>query len=140
MKRWNLFIDDERVMSDIKWAPLIIQEKYRNEDFVVCRSKLEVIMAIFDHEKTLPSFISFDHDLGEGEPSGHEIAKWIVESDLSGLMSMPEDFDFCVHSKNPVGKVNIEEYLRGYLRHKDYEKVQGRRDNMSAVAEKDYEV
>ena len=71
----------------------------------------------------MPDFISFDHDLGIDEneqllPSGYDFAKWIIESDLDGVISISSTFRYKVHSQNPVGKKNITELLDGYFRHK----------------------
>jgi len=64
-----------------------------------------------------PSFISFDHDLGDGL-TGYDCAKWLVEYDLeTGLM--PADFSFYVHSQNPVGASNIKNLLNSYMRNKE---------------------
>ena len=64
----------------------------------------------------IPSFISFDNDLGENEngilPDGYACAKWLVyESglDLSKLK-------FNVHSANPIAKLQIESLLKNYLK------------------------
>jgi len=112
---WNLFIDDERSLNDVTWAPWYVKEKYHNEKWVICRNKMQVIQAIFDHDKNVPNFISFDHDLGENEPTGYDILKWVIEFDMDGIITMPQDFDFHVHSKNTIGKQNIEDYLDNYL-------------------------
>lgn len=97
---YYLFLDDERyppddgklwhiarTMDDVKW--------------------------LFER-KGCPSFISFDHDLGDDQPSGMDIAKWIIESDLDCEI-IPPNFAFYVHSQNPVGKANIEGLLNQYL-------------------------
>jgi hypothetical protein len=102
--KWNMFIDDERFPAD------------DGKDWVICRTKMQVISAIFDHDKIAPSFISFDHDLGENEQTGYDIAKWIVEADMDGIISIPINFQFYVHSQNPIGKQNIETYLNNYLK------------------------
>lgn len=115
MMYWNMFIDDERSLNDVTWAPWHVIEKYRNEKWIVCRNKMQVIQAIFDHDKNVPNFISFDHDLGENEPTGYDILKWIVNFDMDGIITMPQDLKFYVHSKNMVGKKNIEVYLDNYL-------------------------
>lgn len=112
---WNLFIDDERNLEDVTWASWQVREKYRNEEWEICRSMMEVISAIFHHDKEVPSFISFDHDLGENESTGYSIAKWIVEMDMDGVVKIPKEFDFYVHSQNPIGKANIESYLNKYM-------------------------
>lgn len=114
---WNLFIDDERELADVSWAPWQVQEKYRNEEWVVCRSRAAVYSAIY--QKGVPSYISFDHDLGENFDTGFDIVKMIVNMDLDGFREIPENFSFYVHSKNPVGKKNIEEYINNYMNHKE---------------------
>lgn len=63
-----------------------------------------------------PRFISFDHDLG-GEDTSMEIVKWLVEMDMNmHYILIPSNFEFNVHSANPVGKANIEGYLNSYLK------------------------
>lgn len=64
-----------------------------------------------------PEFISFDHDLGDAKAkTGFDIAKWMTERDMneSGQF-IPGNFDFFVHSANPVGAKNIEGLLNNYL-------------------------
>lgn len=66
------------------------------------------------------SYISFDHDLGDGVPTGHDLAKWLVDKDLdAGGKFIPTDFGFNVHSANPVGRANIEALLSSYLKHRE---------------------
>ena len=115
---WNLFIDDERYLADVTWAPWEVQEKYRNEEWVICRNRQDVILTIMS--RGMPSYISFDHDLGQDEPTGHAIAQLIVDWDMNDrYYSLPADFAFYVHSKNPVGKANIEGLLNNYLEFKN---------------------
>ena len=45
---WNLFLDDERELSDVTWAPWQIREKYRNETWVVCRSYGDAMIEILN--------------------------------------------------------------------------------------------
>lgn len=117
---WNLFIDDERTLADVTWAPGHVQEKYRNEEWVVCRN----VQAAFDEifNRGMPSFISFDHDLGQNELTGYDLTKVLVEDALvleDEFYQFPQNFDFYVHSKNPIGKANIEGLLNNYLKHRD---------------------
>jgi hypothetical protein len=84
---------------------------------MIARSAAQAIALV--EARGMPSFVSFDHDLGlnaDGSlaPSGHDFAKWLIEEDLSGRR-LPDEFEFVVHSANPVGKKNIEGLLRGYL-------------------------
>ena len=119
MTNWFLFLDDERNPTDAVWAPSHIYEKYKNDDWHICRDKMSVIQAIFSHDKIAPNFMSFDHDLGENQSTGYEVAKWIVEMDMNGVIQIPSDFTFYVHSKNPVGAKNIQMYLDNYLKLKN---------------------
>ncbi len=104
--KYKLFVDDERFPPD-------------NEDpcarWIIVRNMKEAQHVI--QTMGFPIFISWDHDLGADTPSGHDIAKWIVDYDLDNDV-IPEGFDFYVHSQNPVGADNIEGLLRGYMKHK----------------------
>lgn len=117
---WNLFIDDERNLEDVTWAPWQVQEKYRNEEWVIVRNYGDAIVEVFN--RGFPSYISFDHDLGDNSKTGYDIAKQLVENDMiSGeresrkSYKFSADFDFYVHSKNPVGAENIRNYLSNYF-------------------------
>lgn len=101
---WRLFIDDERFPSD------------KDGDMIIARTLEEVKDLVSD--LGMPKFVTFDHDLGEGEYTGYDIAKWMVDMDLDTMIKLPDDFDFYVHSQNPRGKENIEGLLRGYLEFK----------------------
>lgn len=101
----KLYIDDIRTPKD--------------SSFKVIRSFDEAVK--FIQEFGIPEYISFDHDLGCDKngielESGYDFAKWLVEADLDGLYHFPKNFNFNVHSANPVGKVNIESILNNYLK------------------------
>lgn len=103
----KLYLDDLRKLPD--------------NSFYLARSYRDAINYV--KEYGIPSFISFDHDLGVDSnnillPSGYDFAKWLVEMDLENLYTFPKDFDFIVHSANPVGKNNIEAILNNYLHFK----------------------
>lgn len=121
---WNLFLDDERELADVTWAPWQVREKYRNEEWVIARSYGDAMIEIL--HRGFPKFVSFDHDLGHEKYSGYDLAKQLVENNIiSGdresrqSYKFFDDFDFYVHSQNPVGKANIEGLLNNYLKHKD---------------------
>ncbi len=93
-----------------------------NESYYLVRSCDEAIL--FVEEYGIPSFISFDHDLGLDEnnqlaKTGFDFAKWLVEMDLNNIFLFPENFSFYVHSANSVGKENIHSYLTNYLKFKN---------------------
>ena len=122
---WNLFLDDERNLEDITWAPWQVREKYLNEDWVVVRSYGDAMIEVLN--RGYPKFISFDHDLAdEAKYTGHDLAKQLVENDIiSGDLEsrkrykFAENFDFYVHSQNPIGKQNIEGFLNNYLKQRE---------------------
>ncbi|MGE4382461.1 MAG: cyclic-phosphate processing receiver domain-containing protein [Arcobacter sp.] len=89
-----------------------------NDYDVIVRSYNEAIE--FVKNKGIPSFISFDHDLGCNEKgnvlkSGYDFAKWLVEMDIENIYKFPNDFSFEIHSANPIGKNNINSILNNYL-------------------------
>lgn len=94
----KLFIDDERIPA--------------TDDWCIVRSSEDAIKWI--SKNGIPSYISFDHDLG-GEDNSMIIVNWIVEQVLDEKLFFPESFDFYVHSQNPVGKENIENLLTNLL-------------------------
>ena len=86
--------------------------------FIVVRSFVEAVQYVQNHG--FPSYVSFDHDLGDNdEKTGYDFAKYLVDLDLNGIMKMPDNFDFNVHSANPVGAANIKNYMENYIRYRD---------------------
>jgi hypothetical protein len=104
---YSLFIDDERFPPDSD-----------GRDWIIARDWDDVQAVIREHG--MPDFISFDHDLGDHTHSGHEIIKFIIELDMDGdpVFCIPADFEFYVHSQNPIGKANITGYIQSYMRSK----------------------
>jgi hypothetical protein len=100
MEAWKLFIDDERFPAE--------------DGFVIARSVAEAQALIL--KNGCPTYIAFDNDLGEGQPEGYDLAKWLVEMDMDGKVEIPNDFSFYVHSQNSRAMENIPAYLNGYLK------------------------
>ena len=98
---YKLFLDDERFPVDDSW--------------VIVRSYDEAVSYVKEHG--MPSFISWDHDLGDKSLTGHDFAKWLVDYDLDNDL-ITKDFSFYVHSANPVGAANIKNLLDSYLSYK----------------------
>lgn len=96
---YKLFIDDERFPVD--------------DDWVIARSTNEAIFAI--RLNGMPSFISFDHDLG-GNDTSRVFIKWLLDELLDGNEQLPPDFDFAVHSQNPIGADWIQSTMLGIIR------------------------
>src|SRR5574343_1662990 len=104
---YSLFIDDERFPPE---------KSVR--DFAIARTSQEAINMM--KEYVCPEFISFDHDLG-GDDTAVIVVNWMINKDLDrrsyGIddLFIPNDFQFDVHSQNPVGAKNIRELLNSYL-------------------------
>lgn len=99
----NVFIDDERHPPE-SWK----------ESYVVIRNMKDFKQYV--EKFGCPTFISFDHDLGDNEPTGHDIVKFMVEKDLNmNGKFIPVGFKWRVHSQNPVGAWNISHLLNNYI-------------------------
>ena len=115
-------VDDLLMKNDFNYEEILYLDdirfpQYVNE-YIIVRNYKEAVE--FVEMYGIPRQISFDHDLGMDEdgnilPSGYDFAKWLVEMGMNGRYTIPEDFEFTVHSANPVGKENIESYLNNYL-------------------------
>lgn len=116
---YALFIDDERM------PPAQLPEGCTR--WIIARTLDEVRTTLRCHGS--PLHVSFDHDLGAAQPSGHEIAKALIAADLDarsdvsapsddarGLRgALPAGFTYSVHSMNPVGAENIARLMARYL-------------------------
>lgn len=104
----KLFLDDER------YPP------YGQTDWRIARD-MSMAQFICMKEMNKVQFISFDHDLGQSKegivnPTGYDFAKWLVNVNLEGKYGyLPKNFQFTVHSQNPVGKENIEKLMNNFL-------------------------
>lgn len=98
---YKMFLDDLRDVN----------QYYPNEEFIVCRTYQEAVDYVKEHG--IPSFVSFDHDLGdtenENEETGYTFAKFLIDHMMDNQIAKP--FDYHVHSANPVGAMNIIAYL-----------------------------
>jgi len=96
----KMFIDDERF-------PVY-------ETFVICRSSDEAIK--FMEQNGIPEEISFDHDLG-GDDTSIKVINWMENALLDGKVEFPENFQYSVHSQNPIGAANIRNKMEGLVAH-----------------------
>lgn len=97
---WKLFIDDERFpVDETGWH---IARDFDDACFLVIK-------------KGIPSYISFDHDLGQG-PTGAAFAEWLINYMLDNDLRFPIDFDYFVHSQNPIGSDNIRGKMDSAIR------------------------
>lgn len=127
-----LFLDDERIPSDVTWI-LIGGVGHQSTEWIVVRSYDDAVAWVL--KNGVPDVISFDHDLGYEDvtmsntglaivtdaaetKSGHDFAKFLVDHDMN-TRSMPSNFSFTVHSMNPTGAKNIQSLLDNYLKFRE---------------------
>lgn len=118
---FNLFLDDERVPSDVTWVQL------PDVEWKIVRSYNQFVQYIQIHGA--PALIAFDMDLGfedledptENDPetifterNGYDCAKWLVGYCLEHHVKLPE---YIIHSCNPVQKENAAKYLENAKKH-----------------------
>lgn len=96
---YAMFLDDERMPPN------------DGTNWIICRSFEEARAIVITHG--IPTYISFDHDLGT-DKTGYDFAKWLCNYmfDINCVVY----FEYYVHSQNPVGKKNIENYLDNFIR------------------------
>lgn len=68
---------------------------------IVCLTADEALGHIL---RGVVTFISFDHDLGQGK-TGYDVARFIEEGAHNGTI---KPIHYKVHSANPVGSINIK--------------------------------
>lgn len=83
----NLFLDDERIPTDVFWNGDI----YQNLNWSIVRTFDEFKKHILEYG--IPELISFDNDLGE-EKEGWDCAKWLCEK-------------YCVDNKIRLNKITV---------------------------------
>lgn len=99
---YRLFLDDERFPPS----------SWDSTDFIICRSYDEAIEVI--QERGCPEYMSLDHDLGE-EKTGYDFVKTFSNWVQSESVDLPANFNFYVHSQNPIGAENIRKYMEWWL-------------------------
>lgn len=93
--------------GDVTWVEL------HNGPYDIVRTQDEFEAYLVQHG--IPEIISFDNDLGIGCGEGRKCVRWMVERVLDGDLEFPENFQFTVHSKNPVAEKWIRQYLEQFL-------------------------
>lgn len=98
---WEMFLDDERF-------PCV------NVDTFIVRSTKEAI-ALCKAMNCLPNRIAFDHDLG-GEDTSIKFIYWLCNQVLDKTYTLSPNFNYTVHSQNPVGEKNIRGVLDNFIK------------------------
>ena len=108
MIHWTLFLDDIRFPNkDVKISG-------PESKIVICRTYDDAVWAVMTYG--MPDFISFDHDLGE-EMTGYDFVKWLGFYIMDNDLKIDSWFTYQVHSANPVGAKNIDEYMKNLIDH-----------------------
>jgi len=98
---YSLYLDDER-------------DPKTDRDWVVVRSYDEFVQTV--EERGCPSYVSFDHDLGEDVPEGKDAAKWFVELAISEGWDLRE-VGINIHTANSGGgRENIQSWFTSWNR------------------------
>lgn len=74
---------------------------------------LTELRKLIDSNLDVIEVMSFDHDLGDGEADGYQIAKWLAENHLERW-----PLEIRVHSANSPGTANIrafDQFVRNRL-------------------------
>ena len=98
---WNLWLDDQcRELLDENVPGVFVRPIPRG--YIGCASTDEAIAMV--EELGPPEFMDLDHDLG-GDDNAMKFLRWLSDNHFH---SIP---DYCVHSRNPVGKENIISFM-----------------------------
>jgi hypothetical protein len=128
----NLFLDDQRFPHNVTWVELPLVE------WIIVRNYNEFVNEVLTNG--IPNIVSFDHDLGfehqrdyfnvqkdvdkiidplklnykkYKQKTGYDAAKWLVEYCIDKNIPFPT---YYIHSMNPIGARNIENYIQCYLK------------------------
>jgi len=95
-------------LDDQPEAPARAAQFPADEGWIHCRQPAEVIAYL---KTGSVAEMSLDHDLGEGAPgkpvSGYDVVAWLEKEVAAGRWCHPLPI-IRVHSRNPVGRGNIE--------------------------------
>jgi hypothetical protein len=101
----RLFVDDVRDPESVGADP----------SSVVARNFRSAVEAI--ETKGLPEHVYLDYDLGEYEPTGYDLAKYIIDTYL--MPTRTRFPSYSIHSASPIGRQIIEQLISSYHRFLD---------------------
>lgn len=127
---YKLYLDDIRIPENS--FDYTGNKMYLTPDWVIVRSYDEFVKHVT--ENGLPETVSFDHDLAHEhynkdmykgseynkhyetfeEKTGYDCVKWMVNYCIDNEKKFP---NWYLHTMNPAGKINMESYIKNYLRH-----------------------
>jgi hypothetical protein len=98
MKTIKLFLDDVR-------EPYMVEHCVPPSDWTIVRS-VKAAKEVLETRQV--SHISLDHDLGNDQPTGYDLCKWMSEN-----FAWPDNV--YVHSANPIGAKRMLDEYRSYI-------------------------
>lgn len=111
-----IFLDDERNIEDVTW-----KEYPSSYDLIVVRNYFQFIDVVDSLDTLEGVLFSFDHDLQdfhkEIEYTGLDCAKYLIEVMMENKNLRKEDLQYILHTKNPIGSLNIESYIETFKTH-----------------------
>ena len=96
-----LFLDDEREPS---FTGAVVVRNYETAISLI-------------QSRGIPEFLCLDHDLGE-EKTGYDFVKWLCQYADDNHLDI-RDMKYDVHSQNPIGRCNMQNYLESYMRYQN---------------------
>lgn len=112
-QEWALFLDDERFPQDAEFVPK------PGSNMLIARSVSQAQQFVNEHG--LPSQISFDHDLGEGQDVATKFMWWLINGHLDQHWNCAEITMVQVHSANIKGAENLYILWEGFCKAHDIE-------------------
>ena len=103
LKSWKLWLDDQLADPD---CPI----RHVPDGFIGAANVDEAIALV--KENGIPEFMDLDHDLADGKDA-MTFLHWLADEYWTEDDSIP---DFSVHSANPIGKQNIESFMKSWKR------------------------
>ncbi len=111
-----IFLDDERNFKDVTWV------KYPEFEKVIIVRTYKEFQDIVEKYKSFDNlYFSFDHDIqdfnsDDSENTGYSCVIWLCDYMIDNNIQS-NSINHIVHSKNPIGKENINRYLENFKIH-----------------------
>lgn len=107
-KKIIIFLDDYRKPN--KYVNVNLNRVYQAYNYIEFKSLLNKLYTKYNRIDE----VWFDHDLGDvNDGTGYDCAKYLVDFCIEHDMKLPE---YHIQSANPVGSLNIDSYLKSYLK------------------------
>ena len=97
-----VWLDDIRDPNNLE-----VQKRFGSQPGMVWAKTVDDAIKLLEQGNVV--FIDFDHDLGEENKDGYDLAKWIEQMAYENKL---KPFKWTVHSLNPSGAKMIEQAMR----------------------------